>query len=121
MIIKSLKVKINLIELLLINEKNCFYKYTIICSTYTKIIVSKWISSFCYYTQPPNKSQRVKVKKLASSKYGRNFKLEIRTPHKLKNNSEEYNYFQNLKATAIVVAYGQIIPEEYLNLTKFDL
>ena len=46
--------------------------------------------------------------------------LEVRTPEKLKNNKEEFNYFQSLNADlAIVVAYGQIIPEEYLNLTKY--
>ena len=45
--------------------------------------------------------------------------IEVRTPHKLKNNIEEYNFLKNLNADlAIVVAYGQIIPEEFLNLTK---
>ena len=73
------------------------------------------------YTQPPNKSQRgQKLKNSPVQNMAEILNLEIRTPHKLKNNSEEYNYFQNLKADlAIVVAYGQIIPEEYLNLTKF--
>ncbi len=73
------------------------------------------------YTQPPNKSQRgQKLKNSPVQNMAEILNLEIRTPHKLKNDSEEYNYFQNLKADlAIVVAYGQIIPEEYLNLTKF--
>ena len=36
-----------------------------------------------------------------------------------KKNKEEYEYFKSIDADlAIVVAYGQIIPKEYLDLTK---
>ena len=45
--------------------------------------------------------------------------LEFRTPESLKNNNEELEYFKKIDADlAIVVAYGQIIPKEFLNLTK---
>ena len=73
------------------------------------------------YTQPPNKSQRgQKIKNSPVQNMSEILNLEIRTPQILKNNTEEYNYFQSLNADmAIVVAYGQIIPEEYLNLTKY--
>ena len=45
--------------------------------------------------------------------------MEFRTPVSLKNNKEEYEYLKELNADiAIVVAYGQIIPNEILTLTK---
>jgi len=45
--------------------------------------------------------------------------LEFRSPETLKNNDEEFQFIKNMNADlAIVVAYGQIIPKEYLNLTK---
>jgi len=37
----------------------------------------------------------------------------------LKDNNEEYEFIKNLEADlAIVVAYGQIIPKNFLDLTK---
>ena len=73
------------------------------------------------YTQPPNRSQRgQKLKNSPVQNMSEILNLEVRTPEKLKNNKEEFNYFQSLNADlAIVVAYGQIIPEEFLNLTKY--
>ena len=45
--------------------------------------------------------------------------LEFRTPKNLKDNDEEFEYFKKIDADlAIVVAYGKIIPKEFLNLTK---
>ena len=74
----------------------------------------------CVYTQPPNKSQRgQKLKNSPIHNISEILNLEVRTPLNLKNNENEYNYLKNLNADlAIVVAYGQIIPEEFLNLTK---
>ena len=73
------------------------------------------------YTQPPNKSQRgQKLKNSPIHNISEILNLEVRTPLNLKNNENEYNFLKNLKADlAIVVAYGQIIPEEFLNLTKY--
>jgi len=72
------------------------------------------------YTQPPQKSQRgQKVNKSPIQGISETLNLEFRTPVSLKNNKEEYKYLKELKADiAIVVAYGQIIPNEILNLTK---
>ena len=72
------------------------------------------------YTQPPKKSQRgQKLKNSPIHNISEILNLEVRTPLNLKNNENEYNYLKNLNADlAIVVAYGQIIPEEFLNLTK---
>ncbi|MDC0895875.1 methionyl-tRNA formyltransferase [Candidatus Pelagibacter sp.] len=72
------------------------------------------------YTQPPQKSQRgQKINKSPIHGIAETLNLKFRTPKYLKNNDEEYNYFKSLDADlAIVVAYGQIIPKEFLSLTK---
>ena len=45
--------------------------------------------------------------------------IGFRAPEALKDNQEEYEFIKNLEADlAIVVAYGQIIPKNILNLTK---
>ena len=72
------------------------------------------------YTQPPQKSQRgQKINKSPIQGISETLKIEYRTPNSLRNNEEEYDYLKKLDADiAIVVAYGQIIPKEYLNLVK---
>ena len=72
------------------------------------------------YTQPPQKSQRgQKINKSPIQGIAETLNLEFRTPKYLKDNSEEYEYFKSIDADlAIVVAYGQIIPKEFLSLTK---
>ena len=72
------------------------------------------------YTQPPQKSQRgQKINKSPVQGIAETLNLEFRAPKNLKDNNEEYEYFKSIDADlAIVVAYGQIIPKEYLNLTK---
>jgi len=72
------------------------------------------------YTQPPQKSQRgQKINKSPIQGISETLKIEYRTPSSLKDNKEEYNYLKELNADiAIVVAYGQIIPLEYLSLVK---
>jgi len=72
------------------------------------------------YTQPPQKSQRgQKINKSPIQGISETLNLDYRTPISLKNNKEEYEYFKKLNADiAIVVAYGQIIPKEFLSLTK---
>ena len=72
------------------------------------------------YTQPPQKSQRgQKINKSAIQNISETLNIEFRTPNSLKNNSEEYQFLKELNADlAIVVAYGQIIPKNFLDLTK---
>ncbi len=74
----------------------------------------------CVYTQPPQKSQRgQKINKSPIQKISETLNLELRCPNSLKENKKELEYFKSLDADlAIVVAYGQIIPKEFLNLTK---
>jgi len=72
------------------------------------------------YTQPPQKSQRgQKINKSPIQGISETLNIEYRTPTVLKNNKEEYEYLKNLDADiVIVVAYGQIIPKEFLSLAK---
>ena len=72
------------------------------------------------YTQPPQKSQRgQRINKSPIQGIAETLNLEFRTPKFLKNNNEEFEYFKNINADlAVVVAYGKIIPKEFLNLTK---
>ncbi|WP_435114142.1 methionyl-tRNA formyltransferase [Candidatus Pelagibacter bacterium nBUS_36] len=72
------------------------------------------------YTQPPQKSQRgQKINKSPIQGISETLNLEFRTPKYLKDNNEEYEYFKSINADlVIVVAYGQIIPREFLKLTK---
>jgi methionyl-tRNA formyltransferase len=72
------------------------------------------------YTQPPQKSQRgQKINKSPIQGISETLKIEYRTPNSLKDNKEEYNYLKEIDADiGIVVAYGQIIPKEYLSLAK---
>ena len=74
----------------------------------------------CVYTQPPQKSKRgQKINKSPVQLISETLNIEFRTPNSLKENIEELEYFKSLEADlAIVVAYGQIIPKSYLNLTK---
>ena len=73
----------------------------------------------CVYTQPPQKSKRgQKINKSPIQGISETLNLEYRTPPVL-NNEEEYNFLNSLDVDlAIVVAYGQIIPKKFLNLTK---
>ncbi len=72
------------------------------------------------YTQPPQRSQRgQKINKSPIQGIAETLNLEFRAPENLRDNKEEYQYFKGIDADlAIVVAYGQIIPKNFLNLTK---
>ncbi len=72
------------------------------------------------YTQPPQKSHRgQKINKSPIQGISETLNIDFRSPYTLKNNTEELKFFKDLNADlAIVVAYGQIIPKEFLSLTK---
>ena len=72
------------------------------------------------YTQPPQKSHRgQKINKSPIQSLSETLNIEFRTPDHLKNNQEEKNFLKKLDAdVAVVVAYGQIIPSNFLNLAK---
>ena len=72
------------------------------------------------YTQPPQKSHRgQKINKSPIQGISETLNIDFRSPKILKDNQEEYEFLKELNADlAIVVAYGQIIPKEFLKLTK---
>ena len=72
------------------------------------------------YTQPPQKSQRGQRINISPVQgIAETLNLKFRTPKSLKSDNEEYEYFKKVGADlAVVVAYGQIIPKKFLNLTK---
>ena len=72
------------------------------------------------YTQPPQKSHRgQKINKSPIQNISETLSLDFRTPNKLKDNTEEFEFIKKMNADlAIVVAYGQIITKELLDLTK---
>ena len=72
------------------------------------------------YTQPPKKSHRgQRINKSPIQGISETLNLNFRSPHTLNNNKSEYEFIKNLNADlAIVVAYGKIIPKEFLDLTK---
>ena len=72
------------------------------------------------YTQPPQKSHRgQKINKSPIQGLSETLNIDFRSPQSLKDNKEEYEFLKNLNADlAIVVAFGQVIPKEYLSLTK---
>ena len=84
-----------------------------------KISESKFNISVVY-TQPPKKSSRgMKVQKTPIQVKSELLGLPIRTPNSLKNNVDEYNYIKKIEPTiVIVISYGQMIPKEFLELSK---
>ena len=72
------------------------------------------------YTQPPKKSNRGQQLNISPVQgISETLGIDVRSPSYLKDNLEEINFIKNLNADlAIVVAYGKIIPNEILSLTK---
>ena len=73
----------------------------------------------CVYTQPPKKSSRgQKLNATPVQIAAERLHLKIKTPVSL-NNESDFEYFKFIKPyIVIVVAYGQIIPKKYLDLSK---
>ena len=72
------------------------------------------------YTQPPKKSNRGQQLNISPVQgISETLGIDVRSPSYLNGNQEEINFIKNLNADlAIVVAYGKIIPNEILSLTK---
>ena len=86
------------------------------------ILIKKKFNILKVYTQPPKKSKRgQKINPSAIENFCRKNKINFNNPISL-DNEEEFQNFKELSAEAdiaVVVAYGKIIPKNYLNLTKF--
>ena len=72
------------------------------------------------YTQPPKKSKRgQKINASPIEEFSKKNKINFRNPTSL-DNREEFEIFKELSPDlVIVVAYGQIIPKNFLGAAKF--
>ena len=85
-----------------------------------KSIFRKGFNIPLVYTQPPSKSNRgYKMNKSPVHKFCVENNLSVRTPKNFKKFDEEKKILEKLEADiAIVVAYGQILPKNILNVCK---
>ena len=89
--------------------------------TLEHLIQSKF-KIMCVYTQPPKKSKRgQKINTSPVEDFSKKKKLSVRNPFSL-NNQTEFKILKEMSPDiVIVVAYGQIIPNNFLNIPKFGL
>ena len=101
-------------------NKIIFMGTPLFCVPILKSLFQNDFNIVAVYTQPPQKSHRgQKINKSPVQVISETLNIEYRTPKTLKNNDEEYKFLKKLDADlAIVCAYGQIIPKNFLNLTK---
>jgi len=85
-----------------------------------KALIKNKFNIVSVYTQPPAKSKRgQKINTSPIEEFSKKNKLNFRNPINL-NSDEEFNIFKELSADlVVVVAYGQIIPKNFLNTAKF--
>jgi len=85
-----------------------------------EILIKNKFSIVTVYTQPPKKSKRgQKINPSPIEEFSKKNKINIRNPINL-NNDKEFKIFKELSPDiVIVVAYGQIIPKNFLNIAKF--
>ena len=74
----------------------------------------------CVYTQPPSKSNRgQKLNKSPVNLISETLNIDVRTPHRLKNNKVEEIFLKKINPSLIiVVSYGQLIPKNLLEIPK---
>ena len=66
-----------------------------------------------------NLNRGMKTQKSPVHNMAETLNIDVRTPENLKGNLAEYNFLEELNADlAIVVAYGKILPENFLPLGK---
>ena len=84
------------------------------------LLIKKKFNIKNVYTQPPKKSKRgQKINSSPIEEFSRKKNLNLRSPKSL-NNDEELKFFKNLSPDlVVVVAYGQIIPKNFLEIPKF--
>ena len=83
-------------------------------------LIKKKFNVICVYTQPPKKSKRGhKINISPIEEFCKKNKLNCRNPENL-DSEEELKLFKELKPDlVVVVAYGQIISKNFLDLVKF--
>ncbi len=101
-------------------NKIIFMGTPIFCVPILKSLYQNGYNISVVFTQPPQKSHRgQKINKSPIQCISETLNIDYRIPKTLKDNQEEYQFLKELNADlAIVCAYGQIIPKNFLNLTK---
>ncbi len=101
-------------------NKIIFMGTPVFCVPILKSIHQNGYNICAVYTRPPQKSHRgQKINKSPIQVISETLNIECRTPKTLKDNTEEYKLIKKLDADlAIVCAYGQMIPKNFLNLVK---
>ncbi len=101
-------------------NKIIFMGTPIFCVPILKSLHQNGYNISVVFTQPPQKSHRgQKINKSPIQGISETLKIDYRTPNTLNDNHEEYEFLKELNADlAIVCAYGQIIPKNFLNLTN---
>ncbi len=84
-----------------------------------KTLFSSKYEVVCVYTQPPKKSSRgQRVRKSPIHELAESLNLKVKTPQNLKSENE-VNFFKSLNPfLVVVVAYGNIIPKNYLDIPE---
>ena len=101
-------------------SKIIFMGTSIFCVPILKSLYQNGYDISVVFTQPPQKSHRgQKINKSPIQSISETLNIDYRIPKTLKDNLEEYKFLKELNADlAVVCAYGQIIPKNFLNLTK---
>ena len=101
-------------------NKIIFMGTPLFCVPILKSLYQNGYNIAVVYTQPPQKSHRgQKINKSPIQGISETLNIDYRTPKTLKDNQKEYEFLKELNAElAIVCAFGQIVPKNFLNLTK---
>ena len=85
-----------------------------------KALIENKFNILCVYTQPAKKSKRGQKTNVSPvEEFSKKNKIDFRNPINL-NSDEEFKIFKQLSPDlVVVVAYGQLIPKKFLNITKF--
>ena len=83
-------------------------------------LIENKFNIICAYTQCPKKSKRgQKVNPSSVEEFCKKNKINFKNPTNL-NNEKEFKIFKELfPDIVVVVAYGQLIPKNFLNIAKF--
>jgi len=83
-------------------------------------LIKNKFNILCVYTQPPTKSNRgQKINASPVEEFSKKNKINFKNPINL-NDEDELKIFKELSPDiVVVVAYGQIIPKNFLNIAKF--
>jgi methionyl-tRNA formyltransferase len=83
------------------------------------ILIKKKFNILKVYTQPPKKSKRgQKVNSTPIEEFCKKNKINFRNPSSLDEDEELENFKKLSPDIVVVVAYGQIIPNFFLNIAK---